>query len=91
MFDKYLELLPNNNYSIQFFKSYLKTTDALNAFNNFQNELTNVLAFHAWCKQILYFKQIKTSFKSQESLLDKVNSIKILVTFCPVVSISPML
>jgi hypothetical protein len=77
MFDKKLEQLPNNKYSIDFVKSYLKTTDALNSFNSFENELKNLLNFYAWDKQILYFKQIKASFKTQESILDRVNLIKI--------------
>lgn len=77
MFDKKLEQLPTSKYSINFVKSYLKTTAALNSFNSYQTELSNLLSFYAWNTQILYFKQMKASVKTPELLLEKIKLIKI--------------
>lgn len=52
----------HDKYKVDFVKSFLKTSSAL---SHLESELNKMLNFHAWDKQIEYFKQVKASFEGK--------------------------
>ncbi|CAF1664350.1 unnamed protein product [Rotaria magnacalcarata] len=62
---KKLQQLSKDKYTVEFVKSSLKKSFAL---NNLESEISNLLNFYAWNKQTFYFKTIRTAFKNNTPL-----------------------
>jgi hypothetical protein len=64
IFEKKVKNIPSNQYTLDIFKSLVKTSST---FSNLEKEIGNLLSFYAWNKQILYFRQIQACFNINKS------------------------
>lgn len=67
-FSEQLEYLPEDKYSIDFVKSFLKTSST---FNNLKTEMNALFSYYAWHKQVLYFRKLKACFQNNIPLSEK--------------------